>query len=67
MITNQVNFKKYHKKLHMALFKNVNICTEVFTEHGLRVLLRKFSKVYIRENGTDRFLSPVQYLVEAIK
>ncbi len=38
-----------------------------FTEYGLRELLKKFRKVDIRENGTDRFLCPVQYKVIAIK
>lgn len=38
-----------------------------FTEHGLRELLKKFTEINIQENGTDRFLFPVQYKVLAYK
>lgn len=38
-----------------------------FTEHGLRLLMRDFKKVEIIENGTDRFLFPVQYITIGVK
>lgn len=38
-----------------------------FTEHGLRELLKNFSEINIHENGTDRFLFPVQYKIIAYK
>lgn len=38
-----------------------------FTEHGIKVLLKKFKYVEIRKNGTERFLFPVQYITIAIK
>jgi SAM-dependent methyltransferase len=38
-----------------------------FSEHGLRELLKKFTSVEIEENGTERFLFPVQYKTIAIK
>jgi len=38
-----------------------------FTEHGLRQLLKDFKSVEIIENGTDRFLFPVQYKIFAVK
>jgi SAM-dependent methyltransferase len=38
-----------------------------FSVHGLNALLNSFSKVDIEENGTDRFLFPVQYKTIAIK
>lgn len=37
------------------------------SEHGLRHLLKNFSSVEIEENGTKRFLFPVQYKTIAIK
>jgi len=37
------------------------------SEHGLRHLLRNFKSVSITQNGTDRFLFPVQYKTIAIK
>lgn len=37
------------------------------SEHGLRELLKDFNNVEITENGTERFLFPVQYKTIAIK
>ena len=37
------------------------------SEHGLRVLLKDFKDIVITENGTERFLFPVQYKTIAIK
>lgn len=37
------------------------------SEHGLRQLLKKFTSVTIEENGTERFLFPVQYKTIAVK
>jgi SAM-dependent methyltransferase len=37
------------------------------SEHGLRVLLKDFDSVQITENGTERFLFPVQYKTIAQK
>ncbi len=37
------------------------------SEYGLKELLKKFSIVEIEENGTERFLFPVQYKTIAIK
>ena len=38
-----------------------------FSEHGLKVLLKDFQKIEISENGTERFLFPVQYKTIAKK
>ena len=38
-----------------------------FSEHGLKVLLKDFQKIEISENGTERFLFPVQYKTIKIK
>lgn len=37
------------------------------SEYGLRELLKNFTSVNIKENGTERFLFPVQYQTIAIK
>lgn len=37
------------------------------SEHGLRELLKDFRSVEITENGTERFLFPVQYQIIAVK
>lgn len=38
-----------------------------FSEHGLKALLKDFSDIQITENGTERFLFPVQYITIAQK
>jgi len=37
------------------------------SENGLRQLLKNFTSIEIKENGTERFLFPVQYKIITVK